>query len=390
MNQADAQAMTRKEQRKAVLGGIAAGRPAIGPQTIHIDVTNACNAACITCWDHSPLLATPRPAAWKKRRLELETYRAVIRDAASMGSVRTLILSGMGDPLVHPDIYTMIREAKDLGWEVTVLSNLVAADPEALVASGVDQVLAGVHGASPRTYLAFHPGWEERHFAALCRALRALGRAGIATKHVQVINQDNARDLVEMVKFGHHFGAARINFKLASLDGGTEACGIDSDTLAWLRDSAVDEAHATATRLGVKTNLELFAAQLRGAADHARTTTPMDEVGCFMGYAYTRITVDLDALYCCNTEVHIGSLHDAPLSTLWFGAAWQAQRDALRQGRYAKGCDRCGKFEQNRAWSERVRTELGDATWRAVTGHNEPHAPALPRSGPRLPVVSGP
>ena len=147
MSQGDARSLTNKELRKAVLAGIAAGRPSIGPQTIHIDVTNACNAACITCWDHSPLLAAPRAPEWKKRRLELETFRAVVRDAAAMGSVRRLILSGMGDPLVHPDIYTMIREAKDLGWEVTILSNLVAADPDALVASGVDQVLAGVHGA---------------------------------------------------------------------------------------------------------------------------------------------------------------------------------------------------------------------------------------------------
>jgi hypothetical protein len=51
--------------KRDVLDGLAAGVPRTGPRTVHVDVTNACNAACITCWDHSPLLVEQRSVAWK-------------------------------------------------------------------------------------------------------------------------------------------------------------------------------------------------------------------------------------------------------------------------------------------------------------------------------------
>ncbi len=101
-------------------------------------------------------------------------------------------------------------------------------------------------------------------------------------------------------------------------------------------------------------------------------TVPIADVGCFQGYVYTRITASLDVLYCCNTEVKVGSLVDARFGELWRGEAWQALRDRLRRGDYFAGCERCGKFEQNVAWSKRVRNELGEAVWREAMGADRP------------------
>ena len=100
---------------------------------------------------------------------------------------------------------------------------------------------------------------------------------------------------------------------------------------------------------------------------------PIADVGCFMGYVYTRITASLDVLYCCNTEVRVGSLADARFSELWRGDAWQALRDRLRRGDYFAGCARCGKFEQNVEWSARVKAELGEDAWRDSIGAGRAH-----------------
>jgi MoaA/NifB/PqqE/SkfB family radical SAM enzyme len=358
--------------KRDVLAGIAAGVPTTGPRTVHVDVTNACNAACITCWDHSPLLATARSPAWKRQRFELAAFDDLVADLAALGSVRNVIVSGMGDPLVHPDIYTMIARVKQHGWHLTVMTNLIAADIDRLERAGVDQFLIGVHGATPRAYAAFHPGWDEREFFTLCAHLRRLAATGAAVRHVQVINRDTAPELVDMVRFGQQFRADRVNFKLASLAGGTEACAITEDQRAELRATAIPAARALADQLGVRTNLALFARQVGATAaddcDDDTATVPIAEVGCFAGYFYTRITATGDVLYCCNTEVRVGSLADARFAELWRGPAWQALRDRLRRGDYFAGCARCGKFEQNVAWSERVRAELGDDVWRAATG----------------------
>lgn len=341
--------------RARVLRGIAAGRPLIGPQNVHIDVTNACNAACITCWDHSPLLRVPRPASWKRRSMPRARFDAIVAQLGTLGSVEAVVLSGMGDPLVHPDIYDLITTIAQRGWHLTLLSNLIAADPERLATAGVDQLLVGVHGARPETYAAFHPGWSETQFFRLCKTLRVLGRAGVRMRHVQVIDRNTAPDVPDMVAFGRQFGADRVNFKLASLAGGTERTAITADQLQWLREEGVPLARERARAQGVHTNLDLFETQLAAAAGAPLTTTPIREIGCYMGFVYTRITVDEDVLFCCNTAVKVGSLREADLAALWEGAAWQAARDAVAEGRYFEGCERCGKYEQNVKWAARVR-----------------------------------
>ena len=354
--------------KREILEGIARGAPLVGPATVHIDVTNACNAACITCWDHSPLLREPRAPSWKKQRLELGGFRDIVEQLAALGSVRSVILSGMGDPLVHPDIYDMIALVKDEGWTLTMLSNLIAADIDRLAAAGVDQLLVGVHGATPRTYAAFHPGWGHREFATMCRYLRVLAATDTRCRHVQVINRDTAEELLAMVQFGHRFAADRVNFKLASLYGGTEDCGITAAQRDRLLAEDIARARELAAELGVRTNLDLFETQVQAAHEHLRTTTPIDQVGCFMGYVYTRITVERDVLYCCNTAVRVGSLAESSFATLWFGDAWQALRGQLRDGRYLRGCDKCGKFEQNVTWSQRFREFAGEDRWREAIG----------------------
>jgi hypothetical protein len=122
----------------------------------------------------------------------------------------------------------------------------------------------------------------------------------------------------------------------------------------------------------VPTNLDLFARQLDAATEDLRATAPIAKIGCFMGYAYTRITVDREVLYCCNTAVKVGTLDDGTLLELWTGERWNALRDSLRAGRTFKGCDTCGKLEQNAKWSERYRAFAGDSAWRAATGQADP------------------
>lgn len=342
--------MTRSE----VLAGMRLGRPKTGPLQVHIDITNGCNAACVTCWDHSPLLDTPRSKDWKRRRMSLSSFMELLEELDRLGSVVALVVSGMGDPLTHPQVYEMLAAVKQRGWHLTVLSNLVAADIDRLIEVGVDNLLVGVQGATPDAYTGFHPGWTELHFTRLCRYLRRLSRAGVQTRHVQVIDTNTADEVVEMVRFGRLFRAERVNFKLASLAGGTEATRATTEQLRWMNDEGVPRARALATELDVNTNLDLFAQQVGAALRSEEATTPIEDVGCWMGFVYTRITVDREVLYCCNTSVSVGSLDEASFEELWWGERWQKLRDTLRSGHYFRGCERCGKFEQNTKWAARL------------------------------------
>lgn len=338
----------------------------LGPRTLHLDITNACNTDCITCWDHSPHLDAPRPVAWKRQRADVGFLTALVDAAAALGGLQSIIVSGMGEPFTHPDVYTLLGALKRRGLNLTVITNLVAADARAILELGVDQLLIGIHAASLPAYLAFHPAFGVDDWRRLHDMMATFRAAGRRFKHVQVICAANAEELPAMIRQAATYDAERVNFKLASLRAGTQAVRITGEQRAWLLDEGIAAAEAEAARLKVTHNLATFRAQVESGGE---TTAPIHEIGCFLGYDYSRITVDRTVLYCCNTEVVVGRL-EAPedFASLWTGPAWQALRARLRAGRYFPGCWQCGKLNENVKLSARFRAAFGEERWRAAIG----------------------
>lgn len=377
MNDAATRRAAHARHKRLRLEAFADGTLPLGPQTIHLDVTNACNTDCVTCWDHSPHLQQPPSIAWKRQRVDPDVFAERLADIDGLGGLEAVIVSGMGEPFTHPAIYAMLAEVKRRGLHLTVITNLLAADPAKILELEVDCLLLGIHAASERAYLDFHPSWKPRDWQRLQATLHdfaAHGRRG--DKHVHVVCQHNAHELVAMVEQAARFGAERINFKLASLGRGTEVVGLDATARAHLLAHDVPRARACAEALGVSHNLDAFALQLRTGGDE---TAPIDDVGCFMGQLYSRITVDGTVLFCCNTEVVVGRLDaHTRFSDLWRGPAWEAWRARMRRGAYLASCRQCGKFNQNLTWSERVRHHHGDAVWLEITGRGAPSSAGTP------------
>lgn len=348
-----------------VLAGIDAGRPLQGPSSIHVDVTNGCNTNCITCWDHSPLLTLGRTSAWKRQRVEAADVEALVDDVAGLGGLKAVIVSGMGEPFTHPDIDRILSSLKARGLHVTVITNLIPAKAERIVELGIDQLLIGIHGASEESYRAFHPSFRSDEWQVLHAMLERFRLAGRRFKHVHVVCRPNAHELVQMIEQAARYDAALVNFKLASLKEGTEAAAITEEQRATLIHELVPAAMRRAGELGVETNLDVFARQLEAGG---RATAPIRDIGCFMGFSYARILVDGTVLYCCNTEVRVGSLREARFSELWNGSAWNVLRDRLRGGDYLAGCDQCGKVNQNVKLGRRFAKAFGEPRLRQVIG----------------------
>jgi MoaA/NifB/PqqE/SkfB family radical SAM enzyme len=295
---------------------------------------------------------------------------ALVDEVLGLGGLSRVILSGQGEPLTHPEVYTLIEAIRSRGVAVTVITNLIAGELARLLASSPDELLVGVHAASAESYRAFHPGCAEGAFAELLRRLDALVAAGRrGDKHVQVICGVNAHELPAMVRLAHEHGAGRISFKLASLAAGTEPCALDERGRRRLTSEGLPAARVEAEALGVRCNLEVLAAQL---ATGGTDTAPIEEVGCFMGYLYARVLVDGTVLFCCADEIVVGSLAEASFPELWRGPAWQALRRRLREGRYFPACRRCGKLNQNLKTGRRFAARYGEQRRREVCGRGEP------------------
>ena len=62
--------MKNPDTMRERLQGYLERRPRTGPETVHLDVTNACNLDCITCWNYAPDLAQAKSVAWKRQRMD--------------------------------------------------------------------------------------------------------------------------------------------------------------------------------------------------------------------------------------------------------------------------------------------------------------------------------
>ncbi|MBK7992099.1 MAG: radical SAM protein [Blastocatellia bacterium] len=356
-----------RQARKLRMQGIKEGKVLTGPQTVHIDLANGCNTNCTTCWDHSPLLYLPRSMEWKRKQFDFEAFIELAKDLDSLNSVEAVILSGMGDPFVNPAIYKIIEVCKGYGWHVTVLTNALLANAEKILSLNVDMMLISVNGVSPTSYIAFHPNLRPADFQKLCQLLETFAWAGKRFKHVQVINYDTAAELVEMVRFADKYNATSITYKLASLSQGTERCAITEEQQKLLLDELIPLARREAAKLNVTTNLDIFEKQV---AIGGLSTAPIKEVGCFMGWNYSRVTVEGKILFCCSTEVEVGNLAEGKFSEHWYSEKWQAVRERLMQGRYYPSCAQCGKLNQNVKIGAKVKEKFGEEIYFLRTGRS--------------------
>jgi len=137
---------------------------------VYVEITSACNLSCATCirqaWNE-PLGHMP-PARFR-RLLDGLPQRPI-----------TLSLSGFGEPLVHPDILTLVRLARERGARVEIITNgmlLDAALARELVASGVGQVTVSLDGGDEVAYAAIRGHARAPAVAAVMALVEARRRA---------------------------------------------------------------------------------------------------------------------------------------------------------------------------------------------------------------------
>jgi MoaA/NifB/PqqE/SkfB family radical SAM enzyme len=306
-----------------------------GPETVHLDVTNACNLDCVTCWNYAPTLDTPKSVAWKRQRIDPDVFHRVLNEVVAAGAER-IVLSGGGEPFTHPDIERFIAAVKARGLRLTVITNGTLCDFERLKELRVDQLLLNTCAGSPQTYAAYHPNQPPETFHRLldgCRALRGV----TAVNMVQVINGLTAHDVVRMVEHAAEVGA-RVSFKLGDLPAGTRQFALTAAQKAELLDRLLPAARKLAKGLEVRTNIDAFERQLRGQREHLPP--------CFAGYLYSRVSVDGRVFFCC-AHLEVGHVDDGTFDEVWRGPRYEAMRQTMHQGGTFTACERCGKHDMN-------------------------------------------
>lgn len=137
-------------------------RPIVAPSLptcLYIEVTNRCNSLCETC---------PRTFVTREPLGDItwENFRRVVDSNPVMNRA---VLHGIGEPLMHKELISMIEYLKARNIYVLFNTNAVLlnrAMQERLIASGLDELRISLDGATPEMY------FKIRGIPALDKVLR--------------------------------------------------------------------------------------------------------------------------------------------------------------------------------------------------------------------------
>lgn len=178
---------------------------------IYLEITNRCNLDCSTCMRN----------VWgaSAGRMSATLYARLLSDLEAFSPRPEIFFGGYGEPLSHAGIISMIREAKNRGHRVSLITNGTLLDEKrslALIEAGLDTLWVSLDGLTPQSYADIRLGGDLPRVLANLERLQALRRErfgdspwagnpllGIAF----VAMKRNIHELPQLLALGQRLGA---------------------------------------------------------------------------------------------------------------------------------------------------------------------------------------
>ncbi len=194
--------------------------PLVGPISINLDLTSACNFACPHCVD-STMINT-------RSTLALEDVKKTVRRLHSKGLMSVILLGG-GEPTLHPDIEEIVRYVKGKKLQVGIVTNGSRLDrlAKALpLLQEKDWVRVSIDAAKEITFAALHRpkvGITLRQILRKAKEVKkinpsvSLGYSFVIVWRGLDVNgrrlRSNVAEMAHAVKLGRDCGFDYISFK---------------------------------------------------------------------------------------------------------------------------------------------------------------------------------
>ncbi len=327
-------------ERKRALG-VATNKALTGPHTFHLDVANACNTNCAPCWFHSPFSANRPDAAdfgpqWNSQKIKWDDFTRLADDLAEMNAGEDVVLSGKGEPTLHPRIADMVRYLKDKGLCTTLFSNginLHRKIAEACVEARCDMIYVSLMAASAATYERNHANAPTGEYDAVLKNLSELiamkKRRGAKLPKVvlvDVISSLNFDELIAFAKLGIELGVDMLRYQLAAIEPYNKALALNSkqfDKVA--KDIASVKILAEEAGIQLIENIDM---QLRGRDQNWSREKYLSE-GCLAGWTFARVWAGGELSFCCSPKI-CGNIQDKSFKETWYSEAYDRTRIAAK------------------------------------------------------------
>lgn len=322
------------------------------PEFVQIEPVGQCNLACKMC---PVVFREEKPPAFM-------SYDVFCRLLEQFPAVRELHLQGLGEPLLHPRFFDMVRYAARRGIEVSTNSNLTALSErraEDCVTSGLRRLHVSLDAAEASAYEYIRVGARFgkvlRNLGWLTEAKARLRSALPEIRLVAVAMRRNLEQLPALVRLAHRFQAHSLSVQHLAHDFSESSLPlkyqpmrrfVDEETLAGEDPARVqhwfDEARAAAAELGVR--LRLPNASPRPRADSARGRERCDWPwrGAYIAYSG-------EAMPCCMVatpdRMNFGSMTRDGVAQVWNNEAYREFRDRLASDDPPDICRGCAVYQ---------------------------------------------
>lgn len=316
-----------------------------------IEPVGQCNLRCRMCPIQFRQDGPPHgPLAF----MELATFQRVLDE---LPDLETLHLQGMGEPLMHPQFFEMVRYATARGVRVTTNTNLTllsARRARLCVESGLAELHASLDGATAATYERIRMKARftrvKRHLETLLATRRELGSETPRVRLVMVLMRDNLHELPALVELAHALGVNSLFAQHLCHDFGESSLPerylpmrafVDAQTLLKEDPARVahyfDQARARASALG----LDL---RLPRAAGTSRPNKPR----CDWPWRGPYVSYQGDAMPCCMVgtpdRANLGNVARQGVQAVWNGKAYTDFRTALASDQPPEVCRSCAVY----------------------------------------------
>lgn len=314
------------------------------PRHLQIEIITRCNLACTMC---------PRTVALKRarsqeevnpwyRQMPFERFKEIINQ---FHALQSLSLHGIGEPLMHPQLFEMVEASAARGIKVRFTTNATLLDQaksERLIMSRLHQLIISMDGATAETYEAIRQG---AHFEYVVENIRALSSAKRAMKSAtpliylnMVVCRSNHHEAAQLVDLAHTIGAECVVLSPIQPPA-AEIAHMVCDSESWNR------AVAAAKRRARKWGIVLYARRKERSSHHR---SPKKTYQCLNPWLSAVVLMNGDVMPCCNihdADFSMGNLFDESFPKVWNGPAYQSFRSELRQkGHVPKPCRWCPDF----------------------------------------------
>ena len=313
--------MATISQKINLLRGLLTGEYAYtGPFYAQIDLTRRCNLRCLCCRYHSNVVNIPSPGDKTISDISLGQFKKVCTELKSMGTPE-IILTGEGEPLLHPHLTDMISFAKDKGMRVTLITNGTLLDEKIIrffIEAPLDKLKVSLWASSLQNYEQNYPGTNPAYFKKVVEELKQLSdmkkrqnnNLPVIVLH-QPINIYNFKNIDATVDIAHQAGTDLLAFSCLWTGWGEASSFALPPEEEKVLILSLRRMKKRLKALSINHNIDEVLLRYRtGEAIHKK-------LPCYVGWYSLRVKVDGTILPCTRCQVSLGSLGEKSLREIW-------------------------------------------------------------------------